>query len=163
MIKGIGDLLNRAAQINHLHGAGYVAGPFYRRTLIAMPQTRSIAAASSPTHALSALRPLNYRLCWCRLLASVMAHVAQSWFVLGVTHMPLLPTLTGLIQAIPTITLTLVGGVIAGTDAKFASAPIAGIVGGVLVAGSALPIVLSKQIMQRLEPPLAVNEMLASM
>jgi len=92
-----------------------------------------------------------------------MAQVAQNWFVLELTHMPLLPSLTGLSQAIPTITHTLVGGTITGTAAKFAGTPIAGIVGGVLVAGAALPIVLSKHKIQRLEPQLGFNEMLASM
>jgi hypothetical protein len=51
-----------------------------------------------------------------------------------------------------------VGGTIAGTVAEFAGAPIAVIVGGVLVSGTALRILMSKQKMQRLEPQLAYNE-----
>jgi hypothetical protein len=67
--------------------------------------------------AVSALRHRNYRLYWFGQLASVLAqnmeYVAQSWLVLELTNSPLLLGLTGLSQAIPTITLTLVGGVIA--------------------------------------------------
>ncbi|MSP41651.1 MAG: MFS transporter [Deltaproteobacteria bacterium] len=67
--------------------------------------------------ALSALRHRNYRLYWFGQLASVLAQnmefVAQSWLVIELTNSPLLLGLTGLSQAIPTITLTLVGGVIA--------------------------------------------------
>jgi MFS family permease len=66
---------------------------------------------------LSALRHRNFRLYWFGQLSSVMAqnieYVAQSWLVLELTSSPLLLGLTGLSQALPTITLTLVGGVIA--------------------------------------------------
>ena len=66
---------------------------------------------------LSALRHRNYRLYWFGQLSSVMAQniefVAQSWLVLELTSSPLLLGLTGLSQALPTIVLTLVGGVIA--------------------------------------------------
>lgn len=66
---------------------------------------------------LSALRHRNYRLYWLGLLFSVLAmnmeHVAQSWLVLELTNSPLALGLTGLAHAIPTIALTLVGGVIA--------------------------------------------------
>ena len=67
--------------------------------------------------ALSALRHRNYRLYWLGQLSSVLAQnmegVAQSWLVLELTNSPLLLGLTGLAFAIPTITLTLLGGVIA--------------------------------------------------
>jgi len=66
---------------------------------------------------LSALRHRNYRLYWFGQLFSVLAqnmeHVAQSWLVLELTSSPMALGLTGLAHAIPTITLTLVGGVIA--------------------------------------------------
>ncbi len=42
-----------------------------------------------------------------------MEIVAQSWLVLQLTSSPLMLGLTGLTHAIPTIALTLVGGVIA--------------------------------------------------
>jgi MFS family permease len=83
----------------------------------------SKAAASSTVgshrivEALSALRHRNYRLYWFGQLSSVLAQnmegVAQSWLVLELTNSPLLLGLTGLAFAIPTITLTLLGGVIA--------------------------------------------------
>jgi MFS family permease len=67
--------------------------------------------------ALSALRHRNYRLYWLGQLSSVLAQnmegVAQGWLVLELTNSPLLLGLTGLAFAIPTITLTLLGGVIA--------------------------------------------------
>jgi MFS family permease len=67
--------------------------------------------------ALSALRHRNYRLYWFGQLSSVLAQnmegIAQSWLVLELTNSPLLLGLTGLAFAIPTITLTLIGGVIA--------------------------------------------------
>ena len=67
--------------------------------------------------ALSALRHRNYRLYWFGQLSSVLAQnmegVAQSWLVLDLTDSPLLLGLTGLMFAMPTIALTLVGGVIA--------------------------------------------------
>jgi MFS family permease len=67
--------------------------------------------------ALSALRHRNYRLYWLGQLPSVLAQnmegIAQSWLVLELTNSPLLLGLTGLAFAIPTITLTLLGGVIA--------------------------------------------------
>jgi MFS family permease len=67
--------------------------------------------------ALSALRHRNYRLYWFGQLFSVLAqnmeHVAQGWLVLELTNSPLALGVTGLAHAIPTITLTLVGGAIA--------------------------------------------------
>src|SRR5687768_10040745 len=67
--------------------------------------------------ALSALRHRNYRLYWLGQLSSVLAQnmegVAQGWLVLELTNSPLLLGLTGLAFAIPTIALTLLGGVIA--------------------------------------------------
>jgi MFS family permease len=76
-----------------------------------VPKTQRLAQT------LSALRHRNYRLYWLGQLTSVLAqnmeHVAQSWLVLELTESPLLLGLTGLAFAIPTITLTLLGGVIA--------------------------------------------------
>ena len=67
--------------------------------------------------ALSALRHRNYRLYWFGQLSSVLAQnmegVAQGWLVLELTDSPLLLGLTGLTFAMPTIALTLLGGVIA--------------------------------------------------
>ncbi|MET0502023.1 MAG: MFS transporter [Candidatus Binatia bacterium] len=81
-------------------------------------------AAAQPTArghriaaALSALRHRNYRLYWLGQLSSVLAQsmegIAQSWLVLELTNSPLLLGFTGLAFAAPTITLTLIGGVIA--------------------------------------------------
>jgi MFS family permease len=79
----------------------------------AQPSTGSDRIAG----ALSALRHRNYRLYWLGQLSSVLAQnmegIAQSWLVLELTNSPLLLGLTGLAFAIPTITLTLLGGVIA--------------------------------------------------
>jgi len=79
--------------------------------------SQSVTARRRLSLALSALRHKNYRLYWFGQLASVLAqnmeYVAQSWLVIELTNSPLLLGLTGLSQAIPTITLTLVGGVIA--------------------------------------------------
>jgi MFS family permease len=50
--------------------------------------------------------------------------------------------------------VTPIGGTFAGTIAEFAGAPVAVMIGGALVAGTALRIVLSKAKMQRLEPQL---------
>ncbi|HEX9454225.1 MAG TPA: MFS transporter, partial [Candidatus Binatia bacterium] len=78
---------------------------------------QTISAQQRLSLALSALRHRNYRYYWFGQLVSVLAqnmeYVAQSWLVLELTNSPLLLGLTGLSQAIPTITLTLVGGVIA--------------------------------------------------
>jgi MFS family permease len=68
-------------------------------------------------NALSALRHHNYRLYWFGQLFSVLAqnmeHVAQGWLVLELTNSPLALGVTGLAHALPTITLTLIGGAIA--------------------------------------------------
>lgn len=78
---------------------------------------QSIPRRDKFTQTLSALRHRNYRLYWFGQLFSVLAqnmeHVAQSWLVLQLTNSPLALGLTGLAYALPTITLTLVGGVIA--------------------------------------------------
>jgi len=83
--------------------------------------SKATAQATTGSHriveALSALRHRNYRLYWLGQLSSVLAQnmegIAQSWLVLELTNSPLLIGLTGLAFAIPTITLTLLGGVIA--------------------------------------------------
>jgi MFS family permease len=82
--------------------------------------SQSIAASAGGRRileALSALRHRNYRLYWFGQLFSVLAqnmeHVAQGWLVLELTNSPLALGLTGLAQAIPTITLTLLGGAVA--------------------------------------------------
>jgi MFS family permease len=78
---------------------------------------QSIPRRDKFTQTLSALRHRNYRLYWFGQLFSVlgqnMEHVAQSWLVFQLTNSPLALGLTGLAYALPTITLTLVGGVIA--------------------------------------------------
>lgn len=65
----------------------------------------------------NAMRYRNFRFYWLGQLSSVLAQnmeiVAQSWLVLQLTSSPLMLGLTGLTHAIPTIALTLVGGVIA--------------------------------------------------
>jgi MFS family permease len=65
----------------------------------------------------SALSYRNYRLFWSGQFGSVLAQymeiVAQGWLVLQLTNSPLMLGLTGLAHAIPTIVLTLLGGVIA--------------------------------------------------
>lgn len=78
---------------------------------------RTIAGSQRILHTLSALRHRNYRLYWFGQMFSVLAQnmetVAQSWLVLELTDSPLLLGLTGLTFAVPTITLALVGGVVA--------------------------------------------------
>ncbi len=65
----------------------------------------------------NALLYRNYRLYWLGQLSSVLAQgmeiVAQGWLILQLTNSPLMLGLTGLTHAIPTVALTLVGGVIA--------------------------------------------------
>ncbi len=84
-----------------------------------MPETtvRIPPRSRSLRDTVSALRFRNYRLYWFGQLSSVLAqnmeHVAQSWLVLELTNSPLLLGLTGLTHAVPTITLSLIGGVIA--------------------------------------------------
>jgi len=89
--------------------------------------------------------------------------VARTWLLLALTASLFLLCLRTLRQAVSTFSLNLVGGTITGTVAKFAGAPIAGIVSGMLAAGAAFPIVLSKHKIPRLEPQMGFNEMLASM
>src|SRR5262249_5802827 len=79
--------------------------------------TRPNTGSNRIVEALGALRHRNYRLYWFGQLSSVLAQnmegIAQSWLVLELTNSPLLLGLTGLAFAIPTITLTLLGGVVA--------------------------------------------------
>jgi MFS family permease len=79
--------------------------------------TGKIAGTRRVLQAVGALRHRNYRLYWFGQMFSVLARnmetVAQSWLVLELTDSPLLLGLTGLTFAVPTITLTLVGGVVA--------------------------------------------------
>src|SRR5215471_21083489 len=86
---------------------------YFMSKATAKPSTGSRRIAE----ALSALRHRNYRLYWLGQLSSVLAQnmegIAQSWLVLELTNSPLLLGLTGLAFAIPTITLTLLGGVVA--------------------------------------------------
>jgi MFS family permease len=78
---------------------------------------RTAAGGQRILEAISALRHRNYRLYWFGQLFSVLAqnmeHVAQGWLVLELTNSPLALGVTGLAHAIPTITLTLIGGAIA--------------------------------------------------
>jgi MFS family permease len=83
-----------------------------------MSQARTLPGGGKRIlEAVSALRHRNYRLYWFGQLSSVLAqnmeHVAQGWLVLELTNSPLALGLTGLAHAIPTITLTLIGGAIA--------------------------------------------------
>jgi len=78
---------------------------------------RTAAGGQRILEAISALRHRNYRLyrfgqLFC-VLAQNMEHVAQGWLVLELTNSPLALGVTGLAHAIPTITLTLIGGAIA--------------------------------------------------
>ncbi|HZD41073.1 MAG TPA: MFS transporter [Terriglobales bacterium] len=79
--------------------------------------TGKIAGTQRLLRTVGALRHRNYRLYWFGQMFSVLARnmetVAQSWLVLELTDSPLLLGLTGLTFAVPTITLTLVGGVVA--------------------------------------------------
>ncbi len=65
----------------------------------------------------NAMRYRNYRFYWLGQFSSVLAQgmelVAQGWLILQLTNSPFMLGLTGLAHAIPTIALTLVGGVIA--------------------------------------------------
>jgi MFS family permease len=84
---------------------------------MSQPNASSSRGGKRILEAISALRHRNYRLYWFGQLFSVLAqnmeHVAQGWLVLELTNSPLALGLTGLAHAIPTITLTLVGGAIA--------------------------------------------------
>ncbi|HWO41936.1 MAG TPA: MFS transporter, partial [Candidatus Eisenbacteria bacterium] len=84
---------------------------------MSQPKAQSLSGGRSLGRTLSALRHRNYRLYWFGQLFSVLAlnmeHVAQSWLVLELTSSPLALGLTGLAYALPTITLTFLGGVIA--------------------------------------------------
>jgi MFS family permease len=79
--------------------------------------THSTGGRKRIFEAISALRHRNYRLYWFGQLFSVLAQnmelVAQGWLVLELTNSPLALGVTGLAHAIPTITLTLIGGAIA--------------------------------------------------
>jgi MFS family permease len=82
-----------------------------------MSQSPSAAGGKRVLEAINALRHRNFRLYWFGQLFSVLAQnmeqVAQGWLVLELTNSPLALGLTGLAQAIPTITLTLLGGAVA--------------------------------------------------
>jgi MFS family permease len=86
-------------------------------TAMSQAAAQSLPRRNKFAQTVSALRHRNYRLYWFGQLFSVLAlnmeHVAQSWLVLELTNSPLALGLTGLAHALPTITLTLVGGVIA--------------------------------------------------
>jgi MFS family permease len=92
-----------------------------RSQILLFVMSKATARPTTGSHrvveALSALHHRNYRLYWLGQLSSVLAQnmegIAQSWLVLELTNSPLLLGLTGLAFAIPTITLTLLGGVIA--------------------------------------------------
>jgi predicted MFS family arabinose efflux permease len=74
-------------------------------------------ASNSAGSTFSALRHHNYRLFWLAQGLSVtgqtMEHVALGWLVYQITGSPLSLGLTGLMQVIPRIALTLVGGAVA--------------------------------------------------
>jgi MFS family permease len=94
-----------------------MAQPAGFSTTMSQPNAHSTGGGKRILEAISALRHRNYRLYWFGQLSSVLAqnmeHVAQGWLVLELTNSPLALGLTGLSHAIPTITLTLVGGAVA--------------------------------------------------
>jgi MFS family permease len=65
----------------------------------------------------SALRYRNFRLYWfgqlCSVFSQSMEWIAMGWLVLEITNSPLSLGLTGLAQALPNLSLALVGGAIA--------------------------------------------------
>src|SRR5207237_1216176 len=65
----------------------------------------------------SALRYRNYRFYWLGQFPSVLAqnmqHVALAWLVLQLTNSPALLGITGLMQTIPNIALSFLGGALA--------------------------------------------------
>jgi MFS family permease len=90
---------------------------FLHRNPMSKAAVETVSGSQRLLQALSALRHRNYRLYWLGQLSSVLAQnmegVAQSWLVLELTDSPLLLGLTGLSFALPTIALTLFGGVVA--------------------------------------------------
>jgi MFS family permease len=74
-------------------------------------------ARRGPFQAFSALRNRDYRFYWFGLLSAVMGlqilWVGQAWLVYDMTHSPLYLGLVGFSQAVPTILLNMVGGVVA--------------------------------------------------
>jgi MFS family permease len=79
-----------------------------------LPRRGAIAAR---LQTFSALRHRNYRLYWFGMLVAVtglqVQMVAQAWLVYDITGSTALLGLTGLMQAVPTLALTLFGGVLA--------------------------------------------------
>ncbi len=75
------------------------------------------AKATSRFQAFSALKHRNYRIYWFGMLVAItgwqIQMVAQAWLVYKLTDSPFYLGLAGLAQAIPTIVLTLFGGVVA--------------------------------------------------
>lgn len=73
--------------------------------------------AGSRFQALSALRHRDYRYYWLGMLSAVMGlqilWVGQAWLIYDMTRSPLYLGLIGLAQAVPTILLTMLGGVVA--------------------------------------------------
>jgi len=79
--------------------------------------TEANAKAPGRLRAFSALRHRNYRLYWFGMLVAItgwqIQMVAQAWLVYKLTESPFYLGLAGLAQAVPTIALTLFGGVVA--------------------------------------------------
>lgn len=75
------------------------------------------AGFSARLRTFSALRHRNYRLYWFGMLVAIIGlqvqMVAQAWLVYDLTGSTALLGMTGLMQAIPTLALTLFGGVLA--------------------------------------------------
>jgi len=82
-----------------------------------MHATASSDAPRSRFQAFSALRHRDYRYYWFGMLSAVMGlqilWVGQAWLVYDMTRSPLYLGLVGFAQAVPTILLTMFGGVIA--------------------------------------------------
>lgn len=82
-----------------------------------MHATASSDAPRSRFQAFSALRHRDYRYYWFGMLSAVMGlqilWVGQAWLVYDMTRSPLYLGLVGFAQAVPTILLTMLGGVVA--------------------------------------------------
>lgn len=81
--------------------------------------TRVVPEGATPKrrNVLSAFRHRNYRLYYTGLVLSITGFwintVAQSWLVLELTDSPFYPGLVGLFTSVPTIALSIFGGVLA--------------------------------------------------
>ena len=76
-----------------------------------------VSATAGRLKVFSALRHRNYRLYWFGMLVAItgwqVQMVAQAWLVFQLTNSPFYLGLAGMSQAVPTILLTMFGGVVA--------------------------------------------------